>query len=130
MKLGTVVSPIIATLLTQIFTLFFWNASSADAFLSTGSIRKPGPFPPAKALGNGWSPVTRIVSFEKKTDGQDGKVQVGTKEYLEGFISSPIQDGTVQERGTGLEQALKLGGSVTIGLVLLFFGFMACNGLL
>lgn len=58
------------------------------------------------------------------------KVEVGSKEYLEGFLSSPIQDETVAERGSGLEQALKLGGGVTIVLVLLVVGFLASNGLL
>lgn len=57
-------------------------------------------------------------------------VEVGSKEYLEGFLSSPIQDKTVAERGSGLEQALKLGGGVTIVLVLLVVGFFASNGLL
>lgn len=129
MRLGTVVFPIATALLAHIFSLFLiWNASSVDAFLST---RNPGPFSPAKALGKGWSPAAGSPIFEKKTDdGDDDKVLVGSKEYLEGFISSPIQDSTVPERGTGLEQALKLGGSVTIGLLLLFLGFMASNGLL
>jgi hypothetical protein len=126
--IGKVVFPI-ATLLAQI--TLFWNASSAGAFLL--SPRKPGLFSPAGMLGDGWLPVrTRTVVFEKETGDGDEKVQVRSKEYLEGFISSPIQDtgSTVQERGTGLEQALKLGGSVTIGLVLLFVGFMSSNGLL
>lgn len=60
----------------------------------------------------------------------DEKVQVGSKEYLEGFISSPINDNSVAERGSGLEQALKLGGSAALFLVVLFVGFMASNGLL
>jgi hypothetical protein len=57
------------------------------------------------------------------------KVEVGSKEYLEGFISSPIQDDTVSERGSGLEQALKLGGGVALVLIALIFGFLASNGL-
>ncbi|CAJ1954613.1 unnamed protein product [Cylindrotheca closterium] len=61
---------------------------------------------------------------------EDQVVEVGSKEYLEGFISSPIQDESVAERGSGLEQALKLGGFFTIGLAVLFLGFMASNGLL
>ena len=66
--------------------------------------------------------------FESQND--DEEVEVGSREYLEGFISSPIQGSSVQERGSGLEQALKLAGSFTVGLVILFIGFMASNGLL
>jgi hypothetical protein len=64
------------------------------------------------------------------SNSNDDMVEVGSKEYLEGFISSPIQDDSVTERGSGLEQALKLGGAVAVGLFALFFGFMASNGLL
>jgi hypothetical protein len=46
------------------------------------------------------------------------------------FIVSPIQDSTLQERGTGLEQGLKLAGSVTFVLALLFAGFLASNGVI
>jgi hypothetical protein len=69
-------------------------------------------------------------TFLFAADGEEDKVQVGSKEYLEGFISSPIQDETVPERGTGLEQALKLAGAFSIALVALFAAFMASNGLL
>jgi hypothetical protein len=58
------------------------------------------------------------------------EVELRSKEYLEGFLSSPIQDESVQERGGGLEQGLKLAGSATIILGALFLGFMASNGLL
>lgn len=37
----------------------------------------------------------------------DKKVEVGSKEYLEGFISSPIQDTSIPERGDGVEQGMK-----------------------
>jgi hypothetical protein len=70
-----------------------------------------------------------IILKAADKDGDD-QVEVGSKEYLEGFISSPIQDESVAERGSGLEQALKLGGFFTIGLAVLFLGFMASNGLL
>jgi hypothetical protein len=60
---------------------------------------------------------------------EEGKVEVGSKEYLEGFILSPIEDLNVQERGNGLEQALKLAGAFSIALVALFVAFMASNGL-
>lgn len=68
---------------------------------------------------------TRI--FDKQDEEQ---VEVGTKEYYSGFLSSPIQDETVAERGSGLEQALKLGGGVVLVLLVLFAGFMASNGLI
>ena len=72
--------------------------------------------------------VTVMSVTENEDDTKE--VEVGSKEYLEGFISSPIQDESVQERGSGLEQGLKLAGSATIILVALFLGFMASNGLL
>eukprot|EP00980_Cylindrotheca_fusiformis_P014505 scaffold3875_cov123-Cylindrotheca_fusiformis.AAC.25 len=61
---------------------------------------------------------------------EEETVQVGSKEYLEGFVSSPIQDESVAERGSGLEQALKLAAAFSVGLVALFLGFMASNDLL
>jgi hypothetical protein len=78
------------------------------------------------------TPRSRSTIFQNR-DGEGGgndEVQVGSREYLEGFISSPIQDDSVAKRGSGLEQALKLGGSVAVGLLALFLGFMASNGLL
>jgi hypothetical protein len=57
-------------------------------------------------------------------------VEVGTKEYYTGFLSSPIQDETVAQRGNGLEQALKLGGGVLVVLVVLVAGFLASNDLI
>ncbi len=68
---------------------------------------------------------TRI--FDKQDEEQ---VEVGTKEYYSGFLSSPIQDETVAERGSGLEQALKLGGGVVLVLLVFFAVFMASNGLI
>jgi hypothetical protein len=64
-----------------------------------------------------------------QTQKDDKEVEVGSRKYYKGFISSPIEDSTVQERGSGLEQALKLGGSFAVVLALLFAGFMASNGL-
>ena len=57
-------------------------------------------------------------------------VEVGTKEYYTGFLSSPIQDETVAERGNGLEQALKLGGGVLVVLAVLVVAFLASNDLI
>ena len=68
--------------------------------------------------------------FQTKKDENTKEVEVGSKEYLEGFISSPIQDGSVEQRGTGLEQGLKLAGSASVVLILLFVGFMFSNGLI
>jgi hypothetical protein len=64
---------------------------------------------------------------DRMSNNDSKKVLVGPKEYLNGFISTPI---TEQRDGDGLEQALKLGGGVTVGLVVLLLGFMASNGLL
>mmetsp|Transcript_24584 Transcript_24584/g.67857 ORF Transcript_24584/g.67857 Transcript_24584/m.67857 type:complete len:126 (+) Transcript_24584:175-552(+) len=75
----------------------------------------------------------RAALFDKppgNDSNDDEVVEVGTKEYYSGFLSSPIQDETVAERGTGLEQALKLAGGVVLLLVVLVAGFMASNGLL
>jgi hypothetical protein len=77
---------------------------------------------------------SRVRHWSQRGDDSDEPspiaVEVGTKEYLKGFISSPLQDKTVQERGSGLEQALKLGGLTTAVLLMLVFGFMASNGLM
>jgi len=71
-----------------------------------------------------------IILFATENEETTKEVEVGSKEYLEGFLSSPIQDETIQQRGSGLEQALKLAGSASIILAVLFIGFMASNGLL
>ena len=69
--------------------------------------------------------------FDKQPDdNNDETVEVGTKEYYSGFLASPIQDETVAERGSGLEQALKLAGGVVVLLVVLVAGFLASNDLL
>ena len=64
-------------------------------------------------------------------------VKVGTKEYLDGFISSPIRASdpspsasTTSDRGSGLEQAIKLAGGVSLFLIVAIVGFMASNGLI
>jgi hypothetical protein len=78
---------------------------------------------------------TRICRVQKKNPSRalynypEDKVEVGSKEYLEGFISSPLQDESVAERGSGLEQALKLAAGFTVILGALFIGFMASNGI-
>ena len=74
--------------------------------------------------------ATPSCRLARANNNNDEKVEVGSKEYLEGFVSSPIRDDSLAERGTGLEQALKLGGSFAVVLALLFVGFMASNGLL
>lgn len=72
----------------------------------------------------------KTALFDAPQESEEEKVEVGTKEYYDGFLSSPIQDETVAERGSGLEQALKLGGGFALVLAVLFVGFMASNGLL
>jgi hypothetical protein len=65
-------------------------------------------------------------------------VKLGSKEYLEGFIRSPIlpdsSSSTSRQhessRASGMEQSLKLAGSVTVALVVLLLGFMVSNGLI
>ena len=79
------------------------------------------------------------VSNKNKDANTQSLVKVGTKEYLDGFLSSPIrqrEDGVTSspssssDRGDGLEQAIKLAGGVSLFLVVLVVGFMASNGLL
>lgn len=93
------------------------NMQCVEAFQS--------PYHPTLILSQTKRQQTRV--FEKLDEEQ---VEVGTKEYYSGFLSSPIQDETVAERGSGLEQALKLGGGVVLLLTALFVGFMASNGLI
>jgi hypothetical protein len=69
----------------------------------------------------------QLEDNDRMSNNDSKKVLVGSKEYLNGFISTPI---TEQRDGDGLEQTLKLGGGVTVGLVVLLLGFMASNGLL
>jgi hypothetical protein len=61
---------------------------------------------------------------------EDQSVEKGSKKYLEGLLSSPIQDETVVERGDGLEQALKLSAGVSIALIVLVVGFLVSNDLI
>ena len=56
----------------------------------------------------------------------ENEVKVGTKEYYIGFLETPLED----QRSDGLEQTLKLGGSVAGILVLLTFAFLKSNDLL
>ena len=97
---------------------------------STGSTTNFPPF-----VGSGTKRMgTRLFDKQQDNDDEETKseeqVEVGTKDYYSGFLSSPIQDETVAERGSGLEQALKLGGGVVAVLVVLVAGFLASNGLI
>eukprot|EP00967_Tisochrysis_lutea_P060698 scaffold77673_cov32-Tisochrysis_lutea.AAC.2 len=57
---------------------------------------------------------------------EEGKTQVGSKAYYQGFLSTPLEE----SRGDGTEQAIKLGLS-TAGIVgVLTVAFLASNGLL
>ena len=74
--------------------------------------------------------LSPLFAEEKMDAEKEQQVEVGSKSYYEGFLSSPIQDETVAERGSGLEQALKLAAIFTVGLLVLFVGFLASNELL
>ena len=69
---------------------------------------------------------------DKEIADEKGKVEVGSKEYLEGFVNSPIVDDGLLTRDPlgGLDQAVKLGAGATVVLGILFLGFMASNGLI
>mmetsp|Transcript_29649 Transcript_29649/g.31856 ORF Transcript_29649/g.31856 Transcript_29649/m.31856 type:complete len:145 (+) Transcript_29649:100-534(+) len=75
-----------------------------------------------------------VTKQQDDNDEREEKVEVGTKEYYNGFLSSPIrqQDDTTaaQQRGDGLEQALKLGGGVVPFLMVFVLGFLASNNLI
>lgn len=86
--------------------------------------------PLVAAGGAGKATPTRLFDRTDDDETEEQPVEVGSKEYYSGFLSSPIQDETVAERGSGLEQAVKLGGGVVLVLVVLLAGFMASNGLL
>ena len=85
-------------------------------------------------VAKGTKPIhTRLFETQQDDDANtqtEEQVAVGTQEYYKGFLSSPIQDETVAERGSGLEQALKLGGGVIVVLIVLVVGFLASNGLI
>ncbi|KAJ1459709.1 hypothetical protein M885DRAFT_510914 [Pelagophyceae sp. CCMP2097] len=75
---------------------------------------------------------TRLASQKESEDAAEGATKVGSKEYYEGFLESPIIDPSLVERDPngGLDQALKLGATASAVLALLFVGFMKSNGLL
>lgn len=110
---------------------FVWMPGAAFQVSSRhGSVR---PFSASKEKTSNVRHIimSRGTSRDSNDDDADKLlVEVGTKEYLEGFITSPIQDEVVTQRGSGLEQALKLGGSITAVLVVLILGFMSINGLI
>ena len=73
---------------------------------------------------------------ESRSDYDDAQVTtVGSIAYYKGFLESPLIPAAVESeqegdafRQEGLEQAIKLGGSATVVLGVLFLGFMASNG--
>eukprot|EP00532_Pseudo-nitzschia_australis_P007662 CAMPEP_0168176102 /NCGR_PEP_ID=MMETSP0139_2-20121125/7569_1 /TAXON_ID=44445 /ORGANISM="Pseudo-nitzschia australis, Strain 10249 10 AB" /LENGTH=103 /DNA_ID=CAMNT_0008094719 /DNA_START=257 /DNA_END=568 /DNA_ORIENTATION=- len=87
-------------------------------------------FFPIASIGTEATTIKKSTRLFNKQADDDETVEVGTKEYYSGFLASPIQDETVAERGSGLEQALKLAGGVVVLLVVLVAGFLASNGLL
>ena len=74
--------------------------------------------------------ATQVTSKSSTEEEETSVVPVGSKSYYKGFLASPVVDNTVAERGAGIEQAVKLGGVVTVSLGILVVGFMASNGLL
>jgi hypothetical protein len=74
---------------------------------------------------------------EESRSEDDALTTVGSTAYYKGFLESPLIPAAVESekegdafRQEGLEQAIKLGGSATVVLGVLFLGFMASNGLL
>lgn len=113
------------------FLIILSNVSLSNAFVTT--IQYPVFAGQSRQISKQFqkpSLSSSLIILQTNPTNDNEKVQVGSKEYLGGFLSSPIQDESVAERGSGLEQALKLGGSVTVVLLALFLGFMASNGLL
>lgn len=98
--------------------------------LTVGSAFHHGPLGRRSCELRDGSRFRRWPQSERDSDEKTNAVEIGGKEYLKGFISSPIQDDTARERGNGLEQALKLGGLTTAFLVVLVVCFMASNGLI
>ena len=74
--------------------------------------------------------ATQVTSKSSTEEEETSVVPVGSKSYYKGFLASPVVDNTVAERGSGIEQAVKLGGVVTVSLGILVVGFLASNGLL
>lgn len=115
------------------FLIILSNVSLSNAFVTT--IQYPVFAGQSRQISKQFqkphkSLSSSLIILQTNPTNDNEKVQVGSKEYLGGFLSSPIQDESVAERGSGLEQALKLGGTVTVVLLALFLGFMASNGLL
>lgn len=75
----------------------------------------------------------------ERTDAAGGKDVKYDKEYYKGFLSSPIvnddnrklplreNNNKSSTRGDGIEQALKLGGGVSVLLLLLILAFLKSN---
>lgn len=80
-----------------------------------------------------------VVSSHKSTRSPESflakekeDVEIGSKEYIEGLLSSSIRDEPI-ERVSGntiLGPTFKIVGGFSILLMALFLGFMAANGLL
>ena len=106
-----------------VVTVIFYSMSTTQSFIMRQNLMLTTK--ERKSPRKRWDRAALHESSKK-----EDKVEIGSKEYLEGFVSSPIEDSVVQERGSGLEQSLKLAGGVTIVLAAMVVGFMASNGLL
>ena len=73
--------------------------------------------------------ILRLGAMEDGTDetGKEEETKVGSVEYYKGFFESPVDDNALEGRGDGLDQALKLGGTVGIVLVVLAVAFLKSN---
>lgn len=71
---------------------------------------------------------TAPTTANEATD--EGMTMVGSTEYYKGFLQSPLNENVTSERGDGLEQAIKLGSSVSVALAALVLAFLESNGLL
>jgi len=125
--------PVIESFRIAHHTGFGTRRATVTSF-SVGSTTRFPPFGESDTKPMGTFLLDKQQDNDDDTNIQTGEteeqVEVGTKEYYSGFLSSPVKDETVAERGSGLEQALKLGGGVALILIVLVAGFLASNGII
>lgn len=96
--------------------------------------RRPSSRRPARSRRAGRGLLTRCRAADGNTTAVPS-TEVGSREYLRGFIASPLdeagrEDLVSRDAMGGLDQGLKLAGGAAAVLAALFLGFMASNGLL